>query len=245
MYLYVVDDYKELSKKAASLVAGQILAKPDSILGFATGSTPEGMYAELVKMYEAGEINFKNVESFNLDEYCGLDKNHNQSYHYFMNKHLFSKINMLPNNIRIPNGLTDNMFDECLTYEENIDMCLQIDLQILGLGHNGHIGFNEPSDHFSYQTHCVELSQSTREANARFFEGGIDEVPTHAITMGIGTILRTKRILLLVSGSSKAKILKKVLKGTVTPQVPASILRFHDDVIVIADKEAAAELYEN
>lgn len=242
MLIYTVKDYDEMSKKAANIIAAQILFKPNSNLGLATGSTPEGLYAELVKKYENGELNFENIQSFNLDEYYGLEASHNQSYRFYMNKHLFSKINILTENTHLPNGTNLNSDEECNNYETSITNAGGIDLQLLGLGNNGHIGFNEPSDNFSAKTNCVDLTQSTLEANSRFFDNDISKMPTKAYTMGIGTIMRAEKILLVVSGEGKAEILNKALFGKITPEVPASILQLHKNVIVVADEAASKYL---
>lgn len=242
MLIYTVKNYNEMSKKAANIIAAQILFKPNSILGLATGSTPEGLYAELVKKYENGELDFSKIQSFNLDEYYGLEASHDQSYRFYMNKHLFSKINIPAENTHLPNGTNLDSDNECHKYENSIANAGGIDLQLLGLGNNGHIGFNEPSDNFSFKTNCVELTKSTLEANSRFFDNDISKMPTKAYTMGIGTIMRAKKILLVVSGEGKAEILNKALFGKITPEVPASILQLHNNVIIVADEAASKYL---
>jgi len=238
MHIYKVKDYKELSRKAANIVSAQIILKPDSVLGLATGSTPIGIYKQLIEWYEKKDLDFNNVKSVNLDEYKGLSPENKQSYHYFMNENLFRYVNIKPENTNLPDGMADDALSECNRFNKVIEQLGGIDLQILGLGHNGHIGFNEPGDTFVKGTHCVALTKSTLEANARLFEAG-ETVPEYAFTMGIKTIMLAKKILLVVSGSDKAKILSEVLTGPITPQVPASILQMHTDFTVIADSQAA------
>ena len=232
--------YDEMSVAAAKIFSDAIKAKPDVVLGLATGSTPEGMYAELVKEYKAGALDFSRVVSINLDEYCGLPGDHDQSYRYFMQKNLFDHISIKPENTIVPDGLTNDVEAMCRAYEQQIEEWGGVDLQLLGLGHTGHIGFNEPAADFPAMTHEVELEEVTRQANKRFF-ASIDDVPTAAYTMGIGTVMAARKILMVVTGRDKAEILKKSFFGPVTPEVPASILQFHPDVTVICD-EAAAEL---
>ncbi len=241
MKIYRTSNYLEMSRTAAMILAAQIQLKPDCVLGLATGSTPIGTYEELVRLHRLGYLDFSGVRSANLDEYRGLDRENEQSYYYFMQHHLFRHINISPENTFIPDGSQQDPDKECARYEQTLKQLGGVDLQILGLGHNGHIGFNEPADTFPKATHCVSLTRSTIEANRRFFEKE-EDVPRQAYTMGIGTILQAKKILLLVSGSDKADILKEVITGPVTPQVPASILQFHPDVTVIADEAALARL---
>lgn len=231
-----VKDYDEISKKASEIIAAQLILKNDSILGLATGSTPIGTYKYLIEKYNNQEIDFSKVKSINLDEYVGLETNNNQSYRYFMNHNLFNHVNIDKNNTNVPNGLEQDENKECERYHKLIENN-PIDLQILGIGNNGHIGFNEPSDTFSLKTHKVKLTESTIEANKRFFES-IDEVPKYAYTMGIGEIMSAKKILILASGKAKAPIIKKLLENEVTPNIPASILKFHNDCTLIVDKEA-------
>lgn len=240
MKILKVKNYDEMSKKAAAVIAAQIVAKPDSVLGLATGSTPIGTYQYLVKKYQERELDFSGIKTANLDEYKGLTKENDQSYYYFMNTNLFQHVNIDMNNTNIPNGMAEDADAECSRYEEVIKELGGVDLQLLGLGHDGHIGFNEPEDHFAKQTHCVDLTEMTIEANKRFFASA-DDVPKQAFTMGIGTIMRAKKVLMIVSGKDKAAILKEALYGPVTPQVPASILQFHPDAIVIADEDALSE----
>lgn len=243
MRIIVCDNYDLLSKKAAQIVGSQMILNPKSILGLATGSTPIGMYKNLIKMYEEGLIDFSKTTTFNLDEYYQLPINNDQSYHYFMDENLFNHININRENIHIPNGMADDIDAECVLYDKMIDDN-GIDIQILGIGNNAHIGFNEPTINFNKGTHMVTLDESTREANARFFNS-IDEVPTKAITMGTGSIFKSKKILLLASGANKAEAIYNTVHGKVTPEVPSSILQFHKDVIIILDKEAASLLNEN
>lgn len=237
MRIYRTSDYQEMSRAAARILAAQIQLKPDCVLGLATGSTPIGTYEELVRMYRDGQLDFSEVRSANLDEYRGLLRDNDQSYYYFMQQNLFRHVNIRPENTNIPDGSQPDADAECARYEDVLAHLGGVDLQILGLGHNGHIGFNEPADHFPKATHCVDLTRSTIEANRRFFERE-EDVPRQAYTMGIGTIMKARKILLLVSGAAKADILAAALRGPVTPQVPASILQFHPDVTVIADEAA-------
>ncbi len=240
MKIYKVKDYEEMSRKAAAVIASQIIAKPDSVLGLATGSTPIGTYKNLVAAYNAGDLDFSQIKSANLDEYRGITKDNDQSYYYFMNHNLFQHVNIDPANTNIPDGTNSDADAECARYEKVIESLGGVDLQLLGLGHDGHIGFNEPCDHFDKTTHCVDLTEMTIEANKRFF-ASIDDVPRQAYTMGCGTIMKAKKILILVSGADKADILYQVVNGPVTPQVPASILQFHPDVILIADEAAMSK----
>ena len=241
MKIYKAKDYEELSRKAASIIASQVLMKPDCVLGLATGSTPIGTYKQLIEWYNKGDLDFSSVKSVNLDEYRGLTRDNDQSYYYFMYNNLFKHININMDCTNIPDGTQSDSDKECSRYEDVIKSLGGIDLQLLGLGHNGHIGFNEPDEEFAKTTHCVDLTQSTIEANKRFF-ASIDEVPKQAYTMGIGTIMKAEKILLVVSSSDKAQILHDVLCGPVTPHVPASVLQLHNDVIVVADEAAMAKL---
>ena len=240
MRVYKVKNYDEMSRKAANLIAAQIITKPDSVLGLATGSTPVGTYKYLVEKYNNGDLDFSEVKTANLDEYKGLTRESEQSYYYFMYSNLFQHVNINMDNTNIPNGMADDADAECRRYEDVIRSLGGVDLQVLGLGHDGHIGFNEPADIFEGPTHCVDLTEMTIEANKRFFASA-DDVPRQAFTMGIGTIMRSRKFIFAVSGKDKAAILKKALYGPVTPEVPASILQFHPDVIVIADEEALSE----
>lgn len=240
MEFIVAKNYEEMSRKAADVIAELVASKPDCTLGLATGSTPEGLYAQLVEDYKAGKISFKDVTTFNLDEYRGLDHDHVQSYHYFMAKHLFNNVDIDMAATHVPDGSNPDAEAACAEYEAAIKAHGGVDIQLLGLGHNGHIGFNEPNSEFVKETNCVKLTQSTIEANSRLFDS-IDEVPTEAYTMGIGTIMRAKKVLVVANGKGKAEIVKKAFFGPVTPEVPASVLQFHPDVTVIVDEEAASE----
>lgn len=237
MVIYKVKNYEEMSRKAASLIAAQVIAKPDSILGLATGSSPVGTYQNLIKAYENGDLDFSNVKSINLDEYKGLSPENDQSYRYFMNTNLFDHINIDKSNTHVPNGLEPDADKACAEYNEIIAQSGGIDLQLLGLGPNGHIGFNEPDSVFIAGTHCVDLTESTIEANKRFFESA-DDVPRQAYTMGIQNIMSAKKIVVVVSGANKAESLAKAVNGTIDPQVPASILQLHNDVVIVADEAA-------
>ena len=237
MRIIKTKSYEEMSKKAANIIASVVTLKPDCMLGLATGSSPIGTYDELVKKYEAGDLDFSEVTTVNLDEYKGLPKENEQSYYYFMHEYLFDKVNINPEKTYLPDGTNLNSEEEAARYEALVQSLGTVDLQLLGLGRNGHIGFNEPGDHFEDGTHCVDLKESTIEANKRFFESA-DDVPKQAYSMGIGTIMRSKKILLVVSGEEKAQALKDSIYGPVTPEVPGSILRFHPDVTIIADEAA-------
>lgn len=241
MNLIKAKDYEEMSKKAANLIMAQVTMKPDCVLGLATGSTPVGTYQRLIEYYRQGDLDFSRVRTVNLDEYRGLPRTDSQSYYYFMQEHLFSQVNIAPGATFIPDGTNADAAAVCAAYEETIRRLGGVDLQLLGLGNNGHIGFNEPSEVFEKETHCVDLAQSTIEANARFF-ASVDEVPTQAYTMGIGTILRAKKILVIVNGAGKADIVKQAFYGPITPAVPASVLQLHPDVTVIADETACGAL---
>ena len=240
MKIIKAKDYKDLSRKAANLISAQIIMKPDCVLGLATGSSPVGTYEQLVEWYENGDLDFGDVTSVNLDEYVGLAKEHEQSYYYFMHKHLFDYVNINPERTFLPDGTNLNKEEECARYEEVIRSVGGVDLQLLGLGHNGHIGFNEPGDVFEKGTHCVTLSERTIEANKRFFASA-DEVPKQAYSMGIRTIMMAKKILVVVSGEDKAEAVKNAFFGPVTPQVPGSILQMHPDVTVVADEAALSK----
>ena len=237
------DNYQEMSRAAANIIASQMIMKPDCVLGLATGSSPIGTYKRLCKKYKKGDIDFSRVHSVNLDEYRGLPRDNDQSYYYFMNSHLFDHVNIDKANTNVPNGMEPDAEKECERYEKLIDDLGGIDLQLLGLGHNGHIGFNEPAAEFVKKTHCVDLQPSTIEANKRFFESA-DDVPKQAYTMGIQTIMKAKKILVVVSGEDKAEIVKKAFFGPVTPDVPASILQMHPDVTVVCDAAAYSKVEE-
>lgn len=241
MKIYCGKDYKEMSSKAASIIAAQVTMKPDCVLGLATGSTPIGTYKKLVEWYEEGILDFSNVTSVNLDEYKGLSGDNDQSYRYFMNTNLFDHVNINKEQTYVPNGLEPDSKKACDDYNAVIESVGGIDLQLLGLGHNGHIGFNEPADEFVKTTQCVDLTTSTIEANKRFFEKE-EDVPRQAYTMGIQTIMNAKKVLVVVSGEDKADIVAKAFAGPVTPQVPASILQMHPDVTVVGDEAALSKL---
>ena len=229
-----VENYEELSRKAAAIIAAQVISKPESVLGLATGSSPLGTYDCLAKACENGDLDFSKVTSINLDEYVGLTGDNDQSYRYFMNTNLFSKINIRKEYTFVPDGCAKHVEKECKEYDERIEK-LGIDIQLLGIGLDGHIGFNEPDDVFIKETHLVELDPSTIEANARFFASA-DEVPKTAVTMGMGGIMNAKKVLLIANGKNKEEIIKKAFFGPITPKVPASILQLHPDVTVIYSK---------
>lgn len=237
MKFYAAKDYTDLSRKAANIISAQVIMKPNAVLGLATGSTPIGAYRQLIEWYNKGDIDFSQTFSINLDEYKGLSGEHDQSYRYFMNHNLFDHINIKKENTNVPNGLAEDAAAECQRYNNIIKALGGIDLQLLGIGGNGHIGFNEPGSAFEKETHMVTLTEQTRQSNARFFSS-INEVPTHAFTMGIKSIMAAKKILLLATGEEKAKALYNSFFGPVTPGVPASILQLHNDCIVIADEAA-------
>ena len=241
MKVYIGKNYDEMSRIAANVLSAQVMMKPDCVLGLATGSTPIGTYKVLIERCANGDLDFSQVKSINLDEYVGLSGEHDQSYRYFMNNNLFNNINIDKANTNVPNGLAEDVDAECERYNNVINTLGPIDIQVLGMGHNGHIGFNEPDDHFPLETHKVDLAQSTIDANARFFASA-DEVPRQALTMGIKTIMQAKKVLVVVSGKDKAEIVKKAFTGPVTPEVPASILQMHSDVILVADEAAASLL---
>lgn len=230
-------DYNDMSQKAAAVLAAQIITKPDCVLGLATGSSPIGTYAQLVSWYEKGFLDFSKVTSVNLDEYKGLSGDNDQSYRYFMDRHLFSKVNIRRERTFVPDGTEADSEKACRAHEQTIADVGGIDLQLLGIGHNGHIGFNEPADTFTAETHCVDLAETTIQANRRFFASA-DDVPRQAYTMGIRAIMQAKKVLLVVSGADKAKAVKDAFFGPITPQVPASILQLHRDVTLVADEAA-------
>ena len=234
-------DYDDMSRKAANIISAQVILKPNCVLGLATGSTPLGTYANLINWHEKGDLDFSNVSSVNLDEYRGLPADNDQSYRYFMKTNLFDKINIDQSRTHVPNGMEPDSEKACRDHDSIIKELGGIDLQLLGLGLNGHIGFNEPAADFPKGTHCVDLTKSTIEANSRFF-ASIDEVPTQAYTMGIQSIMLAKKILIIASGANKAEIVAKAFLGPVTPDVPASILQMHPDVTLVAD-EAALSVY--
>lgn len=237
MRLLKCENYTELSLKAAQIVAGQITLNPQSVLGLATGSTPVGMYNELVKMYNEKRVDFSDIRTFNLDEYYPISADNPQSYHYFMEENLFSKINIKKENTHILDGKCSDTFAECDNFEKLIAQNGGIDLQILGIGQNGHIGFNEPAENLNLLTHLTTLTESTVRANSRFFDD-ISDVPTKALTMGIGTILKARKIIILANGGGKKEAVKALLTDSITTDVPASMLKVHSDVTLICDKEA-------
>jgi glucosamine-6-phosphate deaminase len=237
MKIVKAKNYSDMSRKAANIISAQIIMKPNSVLGLATGSSAIGTYEQLVEWYQKGDLDFSEVTSINLDEYKGLPRENDQSYYYFMNEKLFSKVNIDPNRTYLPNGMELDSDKACEDYNNIIENCGGVDLQLLGLGHNGHIGFNEPSGEFEAKTHCVDLAESTIIANQRFFENA-DDVPKQAYTVGIKTIMQAEKIVVVVSGKDKAAILKEAFFGPITPQIQASILQLHSDVTVIADEDA-------
>lgn len=243
MQIYVGENYAAMSRKAANILSAQIILKPDCVLGLATGSSPVGTYKQLVEWYKKGDLDFSQVTTVNLDEYKGLSGEDEQSYRYFMNSNLFDHVNIDKSRTFVPNGLEPDSKKACDDYNEIIRKVGGIDMQLLGIGRNGHIGFNEPGEAFEKETHCIKLAPSTIEANKRFFA---DEslVPRKAYTMGIKTIMSAKKILLIVSGEEKAEAIYKSFMGPVTPEVPASVLQLHNDVILVGDKAALSKLLE-
>ncbi|MCB2293065.1 glucosamine-6-phosphate deaminase [Clostridium algoriphilum] len=241
MRIIVMDNYDEMSKRAALMITSQVMLKPDSVLGLATGDTPLGMYKELIKLYNKKEVDFKEVRTFNLDEYYGINRENLQSYYYFMNSNLFNSINIARENINMPDGMAKDVNASCKGYENKIKELGGIDMQVLGIGGNGHIGFNEPNVNFEAETHLVNLEEQTIEANSRFFTS-IKDVPVKAISMGIKTIMNSKKIILLANGLNKAKAIERAVNGKINPNIPASILQLHNDVTIIIDKEAASKL---
>lgn len=232
MKFITVDTYEKLSRQAANIISAQVIIKPDCVLGLATGSSPLGTYKQLINWYNKGDIDFSGVTSVNLDEYVGLDGSSDQSYRYFMNKNFFEHINIDIKNTFVPNGCAEDLEKEGLEYDKHIEELGGIDLQLLGIGLDGHIGFNEPDRYFVKSTHVVDLHESTIKANSRFFANE-DEVPKQAITMGMVSIMQAKKILLIASGKAKYDILKKAFYGPITPEIPASILQLHPDITVI------------
>ena len=241
MLLIEAKDYNDMSRKAANIISAQVIMKPNCVLGLATGSTPIGTYDQLVEWYNKGDLDFSEVTTVNLDEYKGLPRTNDQSYYYFMHQHLFDRVNIDPERTNVPNGMEPDAEKECGRYEELIRSLGGVDLQLLGLGHNGHIGFNEPGEAFEKETHCVDLTESTIEANKRFFASA-DDVPKQAYTMGIKTIMQAKKILIVVNGENKADIVERAFFGPVTPEVPASILQLHNDVTLVGDEAALAKI---
>ena len=238
MNIIYCEDYSEMSRKAAAVIASQMILRPKSVLGFATGLTPVGMYKNLVECYEREEISFSKIKAFTLDEYLGVEKQAKTSFFGFMQKHLFSQVDINPKNIDTPDGAAEDILAECDRYTEELDLISGgIDFQVLGIGVNGHIGFNEPDDHFPLDTHVISLTQESIDGQKPFFDD-VSKIPTQGITMGIRSIMMAKQILLLASGEGKADILEKALFGPVMPQVPASMLQFHAGLTVVADCDA-------
>ena len=231
-----VDNYEELSKIASNIIASQVILKPNSVLGLATGSSPLGIYSRLIKLYKSGDVDFSKVTTVNLDEYIGLTSDNEQSYRYFMNQNLFEKINIDLRNTYVPNGLCKDVKEECELYDKRIQELGGIDIQLLGIGLDGHIGFNEPDDVFVGDTHLVDLTESTIDANSRFFNDR-EEVPKRALTMGMKSIIQARKIIIVANGEQKKEILEKAMFGEITPLVPASILQLHPDVTVIYSKD--------
>lgn len=239
MKIIIANNYDELSKKAANIIGKEIKKNPNIVLGLATGSTPLGTYKELIRLHVEEGLDFSQVVTFNLDEYYGLSKDNNQSYFCYMNENFFKHININPKNIHIPDGSVKDIEEYCKKYDDMIDSVGGIDLQLVGIGENGHIGFNEPDDELLLDTHLTNLTENTIEANSRFFDS-IDKVPTKAITMGLGSIMKAKKILLLANGENKAKVMAQLIKGeTITTKMPASALLLHENVNIIIDEKVA------
>ncbi len=241
MKIIICNDYYEMSRRAAYMIAGEIIQKPETVLGMATGDTPKGLYSNLVDMYKNNDLDFSEVTTFNLDEYYGFPPEHHQSYAFFMREHLINHININPDNFNMLEGCVSDVDQECKQFEEKIIQAGGIDIQILGIGNNGHIGFNEPDSYFEPHTRMVDLDESTIEANKRFFES-YEEVPRTALSMGISTIMKSKKVVLLASGLAKAAIIEKLITGKIDPMLPASVLKLHNDVVLIIDKEAATNI---
>ncbi len=241
MNVLVYDNEEQIGIAAGNYMCGQVLAKPNSVLGLATGSTPLKPYRQMIDLFNKGVVDFSRVTTFNLDEYVNLDVNDKNSYHTFMYENLFNHINIPDEKINFLNGNADDLELECKEYEKKIKSCGGIDIQLLGIGSNGHIAFNEPSDNFQRWSHIVDLKKSTIKDNSRFFDN-IDDVPTKAATMGIGSIMQAKKILIIAIGENKAKAIKQLIDGNVTPHCPASVLQFHTDVTLMLDKGAASLL---
>ena len=235
-------DYYDMSRKAANIISAQVIMKPNCVLGLATGGTPVGTYKQLVEWYNKGDLDFSEVTTVNLDEYRGLPREHPESYWSFMHKNLFDLVNIRPEAIHLPDGTNMDSAAECAHYDEIIRQLGGVDLQLLGIGHDGHIGFNEPGAAFELGTHCVSLTEETIEANKRFFDGDVNQVPKQAYTMGIKTIMQARKVLMVANGAGKADIVKKAFFVPVTPEVPASILQMHPDFTLVLDAEAASRL---
>lgn len=239
--ILIFDTEEKVNKVGASIISNVVVAKPNAVLGLATGGTPVGIYKQLVEANKEGLLSFNDVTTYNLDEYVGIAGEHDQSYRYYMNENLFNHIDIDKQRTHVPNGEAADLELECSRYDAAIEAAGQLDIQLLGLGHNGHIGFNEPDDHQIGGTHVVELAQETRQANARYF-ASMDEVPSKAITMGVATILKAKTVLLVVKGQDKADIVKQALQGPITTQCPASLLQLHPNLIVLLDQAAGSKL---
>ena len=239
--IYQEADYAAMSRRAAHIIAAEVHRNPACVLGLATGSTPVGTYENLAAWNKAGDLSFKEVKTVNLDEYKGLSPEHDQSYRYFMQTNLFDHIDIDPANTHVPSGLAEDADAECAAYDALVASLGYADLQLLGLGHNGHIGFNEPDDCYTKETHVVDLTQSTIDAHARFFASA-DDVPRQALTMGMGCIMAARRVLLIANGEGKADAIYKAFCGPITPECPASILQLHSDVVVVGDKAALSKL---
>lgn len=243
MQIHVYDHAQQVGQAAATLLAAQLISKPNSVLGLATGSTPIPTYQALISLYKAGVVDFSSASSFNLDEYVGLPAGHPCSYHSFMREQLFDHVNMPADHIHIPDGNAADPQTECARYDQAITAAGGIDMQVLGIGRNGHIGFNEPADDFTYGTHVVTLAADTIEANARFFKSA-DEVPRQAVSMGIGNIMAAKCVVLVATGESKAKAVYDTIRGPITPRVPASVLQLHPCCVILTDREAGKLMLE-
>lgn len=245
MRVFVMNDAIEISNEAASIIVNQINKNRGSVIGFATGASPVETYKRIIEKYESGEVSLKHITTFNLDEYVGLSRENVNSYHYFMYDNLFGKTDINPEKVNFLSGLADDLEAECERYYERIKQCGGIDLQILGIGTNGHIGFNEPGDKFADRPFAVRLTQSTIESNRKYFEAVGDTMPEYALTMGIGDIMRSRKIILIATGESKAQAVKQLVEGAVSPSCPATILQLHADVTVLLDKAAASLLGED
>lgn len=243
MKIIYAKDYEAMSRNAANILSAQVIIKPNSVLGLATGSSPLGVYKQLIDWYNKGDIDFSEISTVNLDEYVGLDQNSDQSYAYFMYNNFFNHVNVNPNNINLPDGKNPDPVAECQRYNKVIQNLGGVDIQLLGVGFNGHIGFNEPGVAFEKETHRVDLAPITIEANARFFDN-LEDVPKQAYTMGIKSIMNAKKILLIVSGQTKADILYEIVFGAIRPEVPGTILQLHNDVTIVADHDALSTILE-
>lgn len=237
MNIRIFENEEDLNTTGAGLIASLLQTKPRAVLGLATGSSPVGIYKQLIAMYQKGLVSFAQASSFNLDEYVGLPTEHRESYRSFMNEQLFHHIDMDLSRTNVPNGEAADLAEECAGYERRLEDRGPVDLQLLGIGHNGHIGFNEPGTALTGRTHVVDLKEETRKANARFFDS-IDEVPAQAITMGVGSILKAKQILLIARGEEKAEIIREAFMGPITTSCPASLLQCHPNVVVLLDRAA-------